>query len=115
MLEDKLVAKYATYGRSTSSGELYLPLFTSKQLVDECTSLQVAIIGVDFFHVGPDYVMPTSPLNGIDSSIFLKTATSWEEVVKQCNEAAIKVLKQKEKEDNTQWYNPTFFEKSEWK
>jgi hypothetical protein len=114
MLEDELVAKYATYGRSTPSDELYLPLFISKQFVDECTNLQIAIIGVDFFHIGREYVMPTSPLNGIDSSIFLKTATSWEDVVKQCNEAAMKVLQQEEKKDNTQWYNPTLFEKSEW-
>jgi hypothetical protein len=114
ILEEEILVKYAKYGRNTSSGELYLPLFIYKRFVDECTSLHIAIIGIEFFHVGPDYVMPISPLNGIDSSIFLKMATDWEEVVKLCNEAAMNVLQQEEIRDPTQWYNPTLFEESEW-
>lgn len=115
MLEDELVAKYATYGKSTPSGEIYLPFSISEQFTNECMNLQVAIIGVDFFHVGCEYVMPTSPLNGVDCSIFLSTATSWSEVVQQCNKSVKKVLEEEVKRDCMQWFNPTLFIESEWK
>jgi hypothetical protein len=114
MLEELFVTKYANYGKTSPSGELYLPLSTSNQFVNECTSLKVAIIGLEFFHIGPEYVMPVSPLSGIDCSIFLKTSMSWDEVVNRCNEAVIKVLQQEEKRDHTQWYHPTLFERDEW-
>lgn len=114
MLEEIIFAKYARYGRSTPSGELYLPFFTGEQFIDECTRLQVAIIGIDFFYVDPEYVMPVTPLNGIDNSIFLGMNISWDEIVKRCNEAVVNVLQREEKRDAKQWYNPTLFEKSEW-
>ena len=114
MLEEVIFAKYVKYGRSTSSKELYLPFSTREEFIDECTRLQIAIIGIEFFYVGSTSVMPASPLNGIDTSIFLKMDGSWDEVVKKCNEAVANVLRQEEKRDSQQWYNPTLFERSEW-
>lgn len=112
MREEEIIAKYAAYGRISPGGEIYLPLSTAKQFVEECTALGVAIIGLEFFHVGAHFVQPTQGI--LDASDVLKMLTSWQEAVKQCNELALWMLQEEGKNDETQWYNPTLYEEDEW-
>jgi hypothetical protein len=114
MLEDLLFEKYAKYGLKTSS-EIYLPLGTSRMFVEECSSFKVAIVGLEFFHIKPGMIVPVAPINSLDCSVFLSKYEEWDKVVKNCNEAALKVLHLEEKKDHTQYYHPTLFENSEWR
>jgi len=58
--------------------------------------------------------VPINPINGIDCSSLLSKYEEWNEVVKNCYKEVINVLQQEEERDNTQYYNPTLLEKSEW-
>lgn len=113
MLHEIIFNKYSKYERLTH-GELYLPLSTNKEFVEECNLLKVAIIGLEFFHVQSGKVVPINPINGIDCSSLLSQYEEWNEVVKNCHKEVINVLQQEEERDNTQYYNPTLLEKSEW-
>ena len=114
MLESLLFEKYAHYGIRTSS-EIYLPLRTANMFVEECSSFEVAIIGLEFFHLESGMRIPVIPINSLDCSIFLTTSQEWDDVVTSCNETALNVLHLEEEVDTTQYYNPTLLEKSEWR
>jgi hypothetical protein len=111
-MEAFLLKKYSHYGR-ISGGEIFLPLSTKEQFVEECTSLSVAIGGLEFFHVKLQKVIPVEPVTTFDYSIFLQHSDNWSESVKKCNESALRVLIEEEKEDPTQYYNPLLFEQPE--
>jgi hypothetical protein len=111
-MEAFLVKKYSHSGR-ISGGETFLPLSTKEQFVEECTLLSVAIGGLEFFHVKSQNVIPVEPVTTFDYSLFLQHSENWSERVKKCNEAALRVLIEEEKEDPTQYYNPLLFEKPE--
>jgi hypothetical protein len=109
-MEEVLLKKYSHYGR-ISGGEIFLPLSTKEQFVEECTLLSVALGGLEFFYVKLQNVIPVEPVTTFDSSMFLQHSDNWSERVKTCNEAALRVLIEEEKKDPTQYYNPLLFEK----
>jgi hypothetical protein len=88
MLREIIFNKYSKYGR-LAYGDLYLPLCTAKEFVEECNLLKVAIIGLEFFHVQSGKVVPINPINGIDCSSLLSKYEEWNEVVKNCNKEII--------------------------
>lgn len=110
-MEAFLLKKYSKYER-ISGGEIYFPLHIRKMFVEECTSLKVAILGLEFFYVKSGLVIPVEPMNILDSSEMLKMYPHWDDVVNHCNQAALRVLIEEEKRDPTQYYNPLLVEKS---
>jgi hypothetical protein len=111
-VEAFLLKKYFHYGR-ISGREFFLPLSTKEQFVEECTLLSVAIGGLEFFHVRSQHVIPVEPVIIFDYSMLLQHSENWSESVKKCNEAALRVLIEEEKEDPTQYYNPLLMERPE--
>ena len=114
MLEDFLFEKYAPYG-IRQSNEIYLPFITGKMFIEECSALKVAVLGLDFVHFKPGMIIPVVPINSHDCSSILNEHQEWDDIVKHCNEVALHVLRIEEQRDPTQYYNPTLFEKGEWK
>ncbi|HBY20240.1 MAG TPA: hypothetical protein DEG71_04415 [Clostridiales bacterium] len=115
MIEDILIEKYAKFGRVSPSREIYLPINLREKFVNDCTELNVAIIGIELFHMQECYVIPVNPISGIDSSELLRKYERWEDIVKECNRLALYVLNEEEKEDNTLYFNPCIFEENKWK
>jgi len=113
MLEDFLLEKYAPYG-IRKANEIYLPFSTSSMFVGECSSLKIAILGLDFVHFKPGMTIPVVPINSLENSPILNEHQEWDDIVKECNKEALNVLHIEEERDPTQYYNPTLYEKSEW-
>ncbi|MHB9095983.1 MAG: hypothetical protein ACYC21_15055 [Eubacteriales bacterium] len=115
MLESSLIYKYAKYGYLSPCGELYLPINRGKELIKECDKLKIAVIGLEFFHLKGNNIVPVNPIKGIDCSPLLRQYTTWDAVVFNCNDMVLEVLKQEEKMDSNQYFNPTIIEEAGWK
>ena len=113
MQKDLLIAQFSSYGR-TSGSELFLPFSTANKFVEACSTANIAILGVEFFHFEEQFVIPANPINAVDCSIYLRETAVWDDVVKRCNEEVMKHLLYEARRDSTQWYNSVLLERSEW-
>lgn len=114
-MEDTLVRKYASLGRISPGGELYLPIGLREMFVNECIKLKVAIIAVELFHRQGEKIIPVNPIRGIDCSSLLKEYIRWDDIIESCNKNVLEALNSETDNDNTLYFNPTLFEESDWK
>lgn len=115
MIEQSIINKYAEYGRISLSGEIYLPISMGEKFVTECSELKVTVVGVEFFHRKGEYIIPVTPINGIDCSSIIDKYSEWKDVVNNCNKAVTVALDLEIRRDNTQYFNPSLLEEHEWK
>lgn len=113
-VEDIIFNKYSKYGYKSVSGELYLPFEWAVEIVKECNEIEVAVIGLEFFQLQDTQVVPVSPLNGMDCSDLLNKHRLWGDVVKGCNNFALKVLNQEQNRDSSQYCNFVLLDVNEW-
>lgn len=110
MLEEMIINKYSLFEYLSPGRELYLPLDFAEDFINDCTQNNVAIIGIEFFHMNNNRIKPIVPFSGMDYSDVLKSYSKWEEVVLTCNEKALMILRNERIQDSTQLFNPTLFE-----
>ncbi|MTI49364.1 hypothetical protein [Sporosalibacterium faouarense] len=85
----------------SKSKELYIKISFFREFIKYCDELDIAIIGIDFFHKKGKSVIPINPINSLDCSMLVKKSSSWREIVLNCNEEAVRVLGYEESNDNS--------------
>lgn len=115
MVAQVIINKYAEQGKNSPNGEIYLHLSIGAEFVAECSELEIAVVGVEFFHRKGEHVIPVIPIISIDCSSILDKYLEWKDVVNNCNKAVMVALDLEITRDNTQYFNPSLLEETEWK
>lgn len=113
-IEQSLYEKYSKITH-VSAGELYFDKNIAFDFIKQCTELGVAIIGVEFFYIKKNEIIPVMPPNGIDISDILEEYVDWKEVLKTCNSFAHSVISKEFSNNSNQYCTFITFEKAEWK
>ncbi len=112
MLEEMIINKYSLLGYLSPGRELYLPLNFAEDFINDCSKNNIAIIGIEFFHINNNGITPVVPFRGMDYSDILKSYSKWKEVVLTCNEKALMILQNERIQDSTEFFNPILFEET---
>lgn len=113
-IEQSLYEKYSKLAH-VSAGEVYFDKNIAFDFIKQCTELGIAIIGVEFFHIKKNEIIPVMPPNGIDTSDILEENVDWKEVFKTCNSFAHSVISNEFTNDSNQYCSFTTLQESEWK
>ncbi len=112
MLEEMIINKYSLLGYLSPGRELYLPLNFAEDFINDCSKNNIAIIGIEFFHINNNGIPPVVPFRSMDYSDILKSYSKWKEVVLTCNEKALMILQNERIQDSTEFFNPILFEET---
>jgi len=112
-LEKNLSGKYSSMG-IVSGNELYLPLSIAEHFIRDCSSLSLAITGVDFFRISNSSIIPVVQINSIDTCSLFNINIPWCENVRNCNSFVLKTLGQKECKDIVEYCNFVLISESEY-
>ncbi|GEN45958.1 hypothetical protein [Alkalibacillus haloalkaliphilus] len=113
-IEENLYEKYSKITH-VSAGELYFDKNIAVDFIEQCTELGIAIIGVEFFYIKKNGIIPVIPPNGIDTSDILEENVDWKEVLKKCNSFAHSVILKEFSNNSDQYCIFITFDKAEWK
>ncbi|WLD94483.1 hypothetical protein [Alkalihalobacillus sp. AL-G] len=89
-----LFEKFSLYGK-ISNEELYLPIRKTPEFIAECNMRRLAIIGVEFYHLSGDKILPVTPISDIDLSDITNGVDDWQYALVECNKMVSKIINEK--------------------
>ncbi|MGO0062846.1 hypothetical protein ACTID9_22955 [Brevibacillus fluminis] len=93
--EEALYHKYARV-MVKAGNELYLPIGSAKEFIEDCTARSLTVTGVDLFSLRDDMTFAVAPISSIESSSILTKSNSWAANVNQCNCFILETVSRKE-------------------
>lgn len=112
---ESLFGNYRACGYLSPNGELYLHLATALDFIEDVLRAELAIIGVDFYHISDGRVVPVSPINSFDGSELLREIDDWQTIVSRSHEIVRNILQEEVQRDETQHCGFELVEETEWK
>jgi ABC-type dipeptide/oligopeptide/nickel transport system permease component len=112
--EQEVIEHFLPHGKLSSSGELYLKINLKDDFVRFANDHGIAIIGIEFFHMVDNAIMPVVPITGVDCSPFLRQYSTWRETVQAINDMVTRVLEAEAQKDASLYFNPVLFDEEDW-
>lgn len=96
---DRLVHAYSKSAYCSSSGNLYIDMMHSRQVVKDASSIGLVISGVELLRITPEGIYPMMDWI-LDLSSIVSSSMTWEEKAAQSAGAALSFLEKAPIDDN---------------